>query len=676
MAGLRPGSTGAARPPPSGQLVPSHGLAGEGRPFPVVGIGASAGGLEAFQKFFDAQPANSGVAFVLVQHLDPTHASMMQDLLSGHTPMPVVEAADGMPLEPNYVYLIPPRAYLAIDDGALRLSHPRERHGARLPFDFFLRSLASECGERAICVILSGTGADGSSGLKSINEQGGLIIVQDPKEAAHDGMPRSAIATGRADLVLPVAKIPGALTKFCRQAHENDGGKCQSPRTTADYGLSEIIALLSTTTSHDFSLYKPGTMQRRIERRMAMAAIEDGARYLEILREDAKEREALAKDLLINVTHFFRDAPAFDLLAEKIVPELVRDHMPGRPLRIWVPGCSSGEETYSIAMLFLEEIAAAKRNIKLQVFASDIDPESIAFARNGAYPENIHADVTPERLARFFLKEDGAYRVSRELRETVVFTTQNLLADAPFSRLDLISCRNVLIYLNPEAQERILRLFHFALRENGVLFLGSSETVGALGDHFAPVVKKHRIFRHSGQSRPGEVDFPITAGEYGRPSPTKPPRPKTASVPPVGELAVRTLLEAYAPASVLINAKREGLHFIGPTDRYLKIASGEASQDILVMARDGLRRKLQMAIQRASDDQARTLVAGARIVCDGVPVAVNITVLPVTSKDEGYLLVSFADDVRQELRPIGQGAQPAEASRTIELEQELELAAR
>ncbi len=508
--------------------------------------------------------------------------------------------------------------------------------------------------------------------MKSVNERGGLVIVQDPNEAAHDGMPRSAIDTGCADVVLPVAKIPEALLQFCRQSYGNGGDNGQSPRGVGARGLTDIISLLGTTTSHDFSLYKPGTLQRRIERRMAMAAIEDGARYLDVLREDAREREVLAKDLLINVTHFFRDAPAFDLLAEKIIPELVRDHTPGRPLRIWVPGCSSGEETYSIAMLFLEEIAAARRNIKLQVFASDIDPESIAFARNGAYPENIQADVTPERLARFFLREDGAYRVGRELRETVVFTTQNLLADAPFSRLDLISCRNVLIYLSPEAQERILRLFHFALRENGVLFLGSSETVGALGDHFAPIVKKHRIFRHFGQSRPGEVDFPITAGEYGRSSPTRMPRMRTASVPPLGELAVRTLLEAYAPASVLINAKREGLHFIGPIDRYLKIASGEASQDILVMARDGLRSKLRMAIQRASDAQARTQVTGARIICDGVPVTVTITVLPVTSKDEGYLLVSFADEVRQELRPIEQGAQPAEASRTIELEQELE----
>ena len=645
----------------------------QARVFPVVGLGASAGGLDAFQKFFDAMPADSGMAFVLIQHLDPTHASMMRDLLSGHTEMRVLEAADAMPLEPNHVYLIPPGAYLALQDGALRLSEPRERHGARLPFDFFLRSLAEESGERAICAILSGTGADGSLGLKAVNENGGLVIVQDPREAAHDGMPRTAIDTGCADLILPVAKIPEAIIGYCHQAYVKDHGKAPSPGPAAEHDIAEIIALLSATTSHDFSLYKSGTLQRRVERRMAMAGIEHSAHYLQALRSDLKEREALAKDLLINVTHFFRDMPAFDLLAEKIVPDLVREHVLGRPLRVWVPGCSTGEEAYSIAMLFLEEIAGAKRNIKLQVFASDIDQDCVAFARNGAYPEQVQADVTPERFARFFLKEDGAYRVTRELREAVVFTTQNLLADAPLSRLDLISCRNVLIYLSPKAQEGILSLFHFALRENGVLFLGSSETVGNYGDRFAPISKRHRIFRHIAHSRPGEVDFPLTAGDYGRTSVPEGARKKAAQLPPLGGLAERTLLAAYAPASVLINAKREGLHFFGPTDRYLKIASGDASQDILVMAREGLRGKLRTAIDRAREDQARTLITGARLDREGGPVMVNIAVLPVHGEGEGLLLVSFTDEAKREPRPIGQGESPADASRVAELEQELEL---
>jgi len=672
MTGLRPGVSGAARPPRSREPLPRRKDEGRIPQFSVVGIGASAGGLDAFQKFFDAQPTSTGLAFVLIQHLDPTHASMMRDLLAGHTPMQVVEVCDGMLVEPDHVYLIPPGAYLAIDDGALRLSKPREHHGARLPFDFFLHSLANEFGERAICVVLSGTGADGSLGLKSVSEQGGLVIVQDPKEAAHDGMPRSAIDTGCADHVLPVAEISAAIIRFCRQIHVKDKQNGPSPRKSDERGLTEIIAFLSVTTSHDFRLYKPGTLQRRIERRMAIAAIGDSARYLEILREDAKEREILAEDLLINVTHFFRDAMAFDLLAEKIIPELVREPALDRSLRIWVPGCSTGEEAYSIAILFLEEIAVAQRNIKLQVFASDIDADCVAFARNGAYSKQIATYVTPERLARFFVKEDGTYRVTRELREAVVFTTQNLLADAPFSRLDLISCRNVLIYLNPEAQERVLALFHFALREKGALFLGSSEAVGNFGDRFAPIAKKHGIFRHVGRSGPGEVDFPVSAGDYGRPSQARAVRKTAARNPSLGELAERALMEAYAPASVLINDKREGLHFFGPTDRYLKIASGEASQDILVMAREGLRGKLRTAIQSARDDQARTLVTGARVSRDGSPVAVNITALPVVSEDERLLLVSFTEEARREPTPIGPVESAADLSRIGRLEQELE----
>ena len=672
MTGPRPASIGAARPPPRGGLLPHRSAVPGGSAFPVVGLGASAGGLEAFQKFFDIMPPDSGMAFVLIQHLDPTHASMMRELLSVHTRMRVVEVVDGMSPEPNHVYLIPPGAYLALQGGVLRLSKPRERHGARLPFDFFLRSLANQCGAHALCVILSGTGADGSSGLKSVNEQGGLVIVQDPKEAAHDGMPRSALATGCADLVLAVANIPDALIRFCRQSYVKDNAGSQSTRTITEDGLGDIISLLSTTTAQDFSLYKSGTLQRRIERRMAMAGIQSSERYLELVRDDSKEREALSKDLLINVTHFFRDAQAFDLLAETVVAELVREQPVGRPLRIWVPGCSTGEETYSIAMLFLEAIATGGRNIKLQVFASDIDADCVALARAARYPEQIQADMTPERLARFFVKDDGAYRVTRDLREAVVFTTQNLLVDAPFSRIDLISCRNVLIYLNPEAQRHILSLFHFALRENGVLFLGSSETVGNLENHFAPFSKKHRIFRHIGRSRPGEVDFPASAGGYGRSTSLPAETKRTARPAPLGVLAERMLLAAYSPASVLINAKREGLHFFGPTDRYLKIASGEASQDLLVMAREGLRSKLRAVIQTARDTGAPALASGAGVDRDGGQIVVQISVMPVCGDGEGHLLVSFTDEAKREPKPNRRGEPVTETSRIAELEQELE----
>ncbi len=473
--------------------------------FPVVGLGASAGGLDAFRRLLGSLPSGTGMAFILIQHLDPTHPSMMVDLLTGHTPLTVQQAADGMPIESEHVYLIPPGTYLTIHEGALRLSAPRERHGARLPFDFFLRSLAEELGERAICVILSGTGSDGSLGLKAVKEQGGLVIAQDPDEAEYDGMPRSAIMTGAVDLVLPVAEIPEILAKY-------DRWKALAPDDHPPDRLAEIVDLVRTKTSHDFTLYKPGTLMRRIERRMALAGVDNVGRYLDLLGKDAGELDLLAKDLLINVTSFFRDPKAFELLAEEVIPDLVHRHPADRPLRIWVAGCSTGEETYSLAMLFFEQIAAEKRTIKLQVFASDVDEDAVALAREGIYPGSIAADVSPARLARFFIHEEYGYRVVPELRGLVVFTVQDVLADPPFSRLDLISCRNLLIYLRPEAQEKVLLLFHFALSDGGVLMLGSSETVGNLDDRFEPISKTQRIYRQVGRSRPGEVDFPIGSG--------------------------------------------------------------------------------------------------------------------------------------------------------------------
>ena len=640
--------------------------------FPVVALGASAGGLDAFKKLFDALPANCGMAFVLIQHLDPTHESLMVDLLASHTPMKVLQATDRVQLARDRVYLIPPGAYLAVEGGTLRLSKPRERHGARMPFDFFLRSLAEECGERAICAILSGTGTDGSLGLKAVKEKGGLVIVQDPEEAAFDGMPRSAILSGGADLVLPVAKIPQALVRYGRQTYVKAGPTDVRSSDTVDGAFAGIIDLLAAKTPHNFSLYKQGTLQRRIERRMAMAGIENGAGYLLILREDPGERELLAKDLLINVTHFFRDPAAFELLGEQVIPELVQRQTLDRPLRIWVPGCSTGEEAYSITMLFLEQIAVAKRNIKLQVFASDIDADCVAFARDGIYLESIEVDVTPARLARFFTKEDHRYQVVRELREAVVFTSQSLLADAPFSRLDFISCRNLLIYLSPEAQRKILSLFHFALHEEGVLFLGSSETVGNATDHFAPISKKHRIYRHIGRSRPGEVEFPRgtnTAGRLLAKSLTQKTLPRRRLG--FGELSQRALLEAYAPASILINAKHEGLYYFGAMDRYLKVVSGEGTRDVLAMAREGLRAKLRSAVQRAKQDHARVTVTGAQLKRNGGSVGVSITALPVEGESEELLLVSFVDEPAPEQGLVKPLESAADASRVNQLEQEL-----
>jgi two-component system CheB/CheR fusion protein len=639
--------------------------------FLVVGLGASSGGLEALYKLFDALPSDTGMAFILVQHLDPTHGSMMVGLLAGHTAMTVSEAADGMPIERDHVYVIPPGVYLSIGEGALRLTNPRERHGARMPFDFLLRSLAEECGARAVCAVLSGTGADGSVGLTAIRANGGLVIVQDPKDAAQGGMPRSAILTGAVDLVLPVAEIPAALVKHrhksIRQTHLEPERAAPAPSDGAP--LAEIIDLLRAHTAHNFALYKEGTVRRQIERRMAMASIKEIGLYLDTMRQEPDEIDRLAKDMLINVTQFFRDEKTFEVLAETIIPELIRRQPHDMPIRIWDAGCSTGEETYSIAMLFLEEMASSKRNVKLQVFASDVDDDALAIARNGQYPESIRKDVSPARLERFFVKEDRNYRVTRELRETVVFTTQDLLADAPFSRLDLVSCRNVLIYLRPEVQEKVLSLFHFALREDGILVLGASETIGDFGDRFEPISKRHRIFRHLGRSRPGEVVFPIATGEGGRTTP--PPARSAAPRTDTGALARQALLDVYAPASVMINPRHECLYYFGPIDRYLKVAAGEASRDLFAMARDGLRTRLRAAVHQASREQVRVVLGGAQMDRNGEAVAVSVSVQPIETEDAKFLLVSFSDE--PERKKSGKAAaEAADPPRVAQLEQELD----
>ena len=621
----------------------------------------------------DALPANNGMAFVLVQHLAPTHESMMVDLLAGHTSMTVLQATDGMPLERNHLYVIPPGTYLSVGSGTLRLSQPQARHGARLPFDFLLHSLAEMCGPRAMCVILSGTGADGSLGLKAVKEKHGLVIVQEPDEAGYDGMPRNAIMTGAVDLVLPIAEIPAALVEYDqRMALSGKQNNSRAQAVPEDW-LAEIVNLLRTKTAYDFRLYKPSTLRRRIERRMAMVAIktDNMARYREMLGSDAGELELLAKDLLINVTSFFRDPKVFDVLAEKIIPDLVRSHTPDHPLRIWIAGCSTGEETYSLAMLFHEQIRAAKRNIKLQVFASDVDPDAVARAREGLYPETIEADVSPARLARFFSKEDHNYRVLPELRAAVVFTVQDVLADPPFSRLDLVSCRNLLIYLRPEAQAKVISLFHFALREGGLLLLGSSETLGNADGRFKVISKAERLYRHIGHSRPGELGFSMSGGDGvrvpARPGQAQPPSHQAA----LADLCRRLVMDTYAPAAVLINLNHECLYSLGPTERYLRVAPGHPTHDLLALVRQDTRTKLRSAIQMASQGNAEIIIPGWRTSHDGDQGSFSIAVRPVLSEGQKLLLVCFIDDPKQEQRR-GRPIAPHDTSRVAELEQELE----
>jgi len=451
--------------------------------FPIVAIGASAGGLDAAAKLFDAIPDDPGMAFILVQHLDPNHESQMAELLGTHTRMRIRQAEEGMPIEQDEVYLCPPGRYLGIRFGVLHLSLPHNGNHARLPIDFLIRSLSDECGSRTVCVILSGTGSDGSGALAELKKSGGHIVVQEPEEAEYDGMPRSAILTGLVDAVAPLARIPSELASIAKRIGTTTPASTDVVQKDDLAEIQAIIALLQEKTGQDFSAYKRGTLERRIQRRIGLCGLPTNAfeRYREELAGNDAECNLLADDLLINVTSFFRDPPVFERLEREILPDLIRDHATDQALRVWVVGCSTGEEAYSLAMICRDAIMASRRDIKLQVFASDIDPQAIATAREGAYPLSIKDEIPPDRLARYFVQEDDGYRVMPGLRGSLVFTVHDVIRDPPLSRMDLISCRNLLIYLKPEAQAKVVSLFHFGLREKGILLLGLAETPGSAG---------------------------------------------------------------------------------------------------------------------------------------------------------------------------------------------------
>jgi len=622
----------------------------------------------------EAAPAGSGIAFILVQNLDPSHESMMVELLAGHTSLTVRQATDGMPIEPDNLYIIPPGAYLSVDEGALLVSPPTARHGSRLPFDFLLNSMAERLGGRAIAVVLSGTGGDGSAGLKAIKENGGLVIAQEPAEAGYDGMRRSAIATGLVDLVLPAAQIVAEVARHCQDHGLIRALSVPLPESATRSALTRIIDLLLTKTAHDFRRYKRGTLQRRIERRMAMAAIKihDLEGYLDVLKSDAGELELLAKDLLINVTSFFRDTKVFDLLESQIIPDLVDAAAPDQTLRIWVPSCSTGEEAYSLTMLLLERIAASKTRTKLQVFASDIDTDAVASAREGLYPTTIEVDVSPARLTEFFTNEGTGYRISTQLRASVVFTVQDVLSYPPFSRIDLVSCRNLLIYLRPEAQAKAIGLFHSALRPGGILLLGSSETIPEIDGRFEIVSKPARLYRQIGRARPGDLHFPTALGDARNPS--RRGADQAASRPGVyAALCQRLVLDKYAPAAVLIDHKHNCLFSVGPIGRYLELAVGFPNHDLLSITRHDTRSKLRAALKRAVGEKTKIVVAGGEILRDAVPTPFRISVEPVASEGEDLLLVCFIKEPKIVThRPPDRLTTVGDGTRIRQLEQELE----
>jgi two-component system CheB/CheR fusion protein len=536
-----------------------------------------------------------------------------------------------------------------------------------------LRSLSREYGEHAACVVLSGTGADGSLGLKAVRDAGGFVVVQNPDEASYDGMPRNAVLTGAANLVLPLVKIPVALLQ---RRDDLSATAARGPASAARDGLgplSAVIDLVRERTAHDFRPYKPGTLRRRIEHRMGLAGIEPAGApaYLDLLRADPGEIDGLVRDLLIHVTSFFRDPKVFEVLASTTIPNLLAAHPRDQPIRIWVPGCSTGEEPYSIAILFREAMNAVKINSKLQIFASDLDADAVAAARDGLFAESIEADVSAERLERFFTKEAAGYRASDELRGAVVFTVQDILSDPPFSRLDLISCRNLLIYLSPEAQAKVISLFHFALQPGGILLLGKSETTGGADGRFEAIGKAERIYRHVGRSRPGEFGYLINSTDSALPglraSKALAPQQQTA----LADLCRRLLLANYTPAAALVTAKFECLYLLGATDRFLRVPQGQPTHDILAMAPLGLRTKLRAAIVQAAQSRASIRLENCRVERDRRSVLFRIDVQPVPNDGEILLFICFVEQalLGQTTPPRGSAKVSARIS---QLEHELE----
>ncbi len=636
----------------------------------IVGIGASAGGLDAFRRFFQAMAVDSGMAFVLIQHLDPAHESLTAGLLARYTSMPVVQVQDRMRVEPNHVYVIPPNKYLTVAGNVLRLSEPVLVHGLRMSIDFFFQALARERREKAICIILTGTGTDGTLGLRAVKGEGGLAMAQSPETAQYGGMPNSAIATGLVDYVGPVEALSAKVLQYIRHAYVRAMDRPETLLEEAPDDVRSILAVLHARTRCDFRCYKKGTLMRRIARRMGLTQIDRLADYLSYLREHSVEVTRLFKDLLIGVTGFFREPEAFKALEQAIV-RLLKNKEPDSPLRVWVPGCASGEEPYSIAMTLIEQLQAAQKNCPLQVFATDIDKEALAAARAGVYPENIGADVAPERLRQFFKKKGDTFEVSKALRESVLFAPQNLIADPPFSKLDLLSCRNLLIYLQPEVQRKLISLFHFALNQGGTLFLGSAESIGQRDDLFEPLSKKWRIYRHTGVARRNAVDFPILPRKAAR-SPVLAAEAALWSDPVrLGPLAQQALLESYAPPSVLIDRKYQILYFYGPTDRFLKQPSGAPTDDLIARAREGLQTKLRSALYEAKQRPKAVTLFEARIRDQEEQRLAKVMVRPVTlpALPEGLFLVSFQEQPDPE--PQRTDAPRAEDSLLGQLEEDL-----
>jgi two-component system CheB/CheR fusion protein len=615
-----------------------------GRQFSIAGIGASAGGLEALEQFFSNMPMNCGLAFVVIQHLDPTHAGIMPELLQRITPMKVCEATDRLKVKPNCVYVIPPNKSISLLNGTLHLFDPVESRGLRLPIDIFFRSLANDNEEKSIGIILSGMGSDGSIGVKAIKEKNGLVLVQEPSSAKFDSMPRSAIEAVNADIVAPAEELPEKLISLFRNVPVVKTDPELDSKIKSN--LDKIIILIRDQIGHDFTLYKKTTLFRRIDRRKSVHQIDKISNYVRFCQENPLEVEILFKELLIGVTSFFRDPAVWKKLRESVLPQLMEELPEGHVLRAWVTGCSTGEEAYSLAIVFKELLGITKKrkHISLQIFATDIDMDAIDKARKGLFASTIAADVSPEWLTRYFSVEGEYFRINNTIREMVVFAHHNSIKDPPFTKLDIISCRNVLIYMEPELQKKLITLFNYSLNPGGILLLGNAETLGSNYEGMEELDSKLRIFKSKLTNvAPELIYFPSSL--YNTKTVTTEKKIPAKTVENIQILADQILIQRFAPASVLVNAKGDILYITGRIEKYLELVAGKANWNIHAMAREGLRFELPGAFRKAMQNFDPVVLHDIKILHNGSNQCVDVVVQRIENPDSirGMIIIVFKD---------------------------------
>ncbi|MBF0453065.1 MAG: PAS domain-containing protein [Candidatus Magnetomorum sp.] len=663
----------APSPSNSKQLLPLKSITND--PFFIVGMGASAGGLDALENFFQNMPNNSKLAFVIITHLDPNQISLMPELIQKQTEMPVFTIEDGLKVQPNSIYIVPPNKDVGIINGTLQLIDPIENYGFRLPIDYFFKTLAADQKEKAICIILSGMGTDGTLGLKAIKEELGMVMVHDPEVSKYNGMPQSAIETGLVDFICFPENMPDQLAKYIQHTTtliKRNADKINELSKASTDIMQKIFIILRTHTGHDFSQYKKNTIYRRIERRMNIHQISSIANYFKYLQQNLNEVNMLFKDLLIGVTRFFRDTPAFDELSNTVFPNLFKNKPADYNVRMWIPGCSTGEEAYSIGIILKEFMNQHQFHFSVQIFATDLDSDAIEIARTGVYPANIASDVSKKYLNRYFTKQDNSFLIKKEIREMIVFAPQDIIKDPPFTRLDLISCRNFLIYLDNQLQKKLMPLFHYSLHPNGILFLGTSETIGGFMDLFSVIDKKWKIFERKPNlyAKHEFFEFPISSPVIKDVSNL----PQKVSKVTKAQLLERILLRDIVPACALINEKAEVLYIHGRTGKYLEPTQGEFRSNIFDMARKGLKFELSSAIRKALSSQKKIICEGVNVKTNGNTQMINLIVIPLNEPDTlpGQLLVIFEDSRISVKDKQHKGKQGKKTAYTVENVQKIE----